>query len=99
MQRIYEDEGASFDQCHVFDEHGSIIPQQIDNLYLDCNGIVHPCCHPEGGAKQPENEEEMFLNIHALIDRLFNITKPKNLVSGVPSSDRCFYYLEVNEKS
>jgi len=80
MQKIYEDAQQPLDTCHVLDEHGSVIPQQVDNLYLDCNGIVHPCCHPEGGMKQPENEEEMFANIHALIDRLFNLTQPKNLL-------------------
>ena len=43
---------------------------RCDNLYLDMNGIIHPCCHPEGGAPQPKDEAEMFENVTKLLDSL-----------------------------
>ncbi|CAE7246599.1 Xrn2 [Symbiodinium sp. CCMP2592] len=51
----------------------------FDNLYLDMNGIIHPCCHPEDGPA-PEDEEHMYENIFLYLDRLFRIVRPKRLV-------------------
>lgn len=51
----------------------------FDNMYLDMNGIIHPCCHPEDGPA-PEDEEHMYENIFLYLDRLFRIVRPKRLV-------------------
>jgi 5'-3' exonuclease len=61
---------------------GDSNPQQdlcIDNLYLDMNGIIHPCCHPEHGI-QPKDETEMLENVGRMLDRLITTVRPKKLV-------------------
>ena len=55
---------------------------EIDNLYLDCNGIIHPCCHPEGeGIKKPgHDEDEMMQNVTEYLDFIVALTPPRKLL-------------------
>eukprot|EP00588_Corethron_pennatum_P015162 CAMPEP_0194271350 /NCGR_PEP_ID=MMETSP0169-20130528/5156_1 /TAXON_ID=218684 /ORGANISM="Corethron pennatum, Strain L29A3" /LENGTH=941 /DNA_ID=CAMNT_0039013677 /DNA_START=263 /DNA_END=3084 /DNA_ORIENTATION=+ len=50
-----------------------------DNLYIDMNGIIHPCSHPENGA-QPRTEGEMYDNVTKYVDRLFAAVRPRRLL-------------------
>jgi 5'-3' exoribonuclease 2 len=68
---------------------GSVIPvdttlpnpngEEMDNLYLDMNGIVHPCSHPED-RPAPKDEEEMMIEIFKYTDRVVNMVRPRKLL-------------------
>eukprot|EP00915_Cephaloidophora_sp_WS-2016_P001069 GHVH01001477.1.p1 GENE.GHVH01001477.1~~GHVH01001477.1.p1 ORF type:complete len:938 (-),score=119.84 GHVH01001477.1:70-2883(-) len=74
----YDGSTTVFIPCNTVEANPSGI--EFDNLYLDMNGIIHPCAHPESIAEQPETEEEMFLNVFTYVDRLFNCVRPRKLL-------------------
>ena len=52
---------------------------QVDNLYLDMNGIIHPCFHPEDG-EPPKSEEEVYMRILTYMDKLLHFVRPRVLL-------------------
>ena len=52
---------------------------EYDNLYIDMNGLIHPCSHPED-REAPSSEAEMYLNVTKYVDRLFAAVRPRKLL-------------------
>ncbi|RKP24580.1 putative 5-3 exonuclease, partial [Syncephalis pseudoplumigaleata] len=52
---------------------------EYDNLYLDMNGLVHPCCHPVD-KPAPDTVEDMMVEIFKYMDRMMAIVRPRKLL-------------------
>ncbi|KAG5876457.1 hypothetical protein JTB14_032690 [Gonioctena quinquepunctata] len=53
---------------------------EFDNLYLDMNGIIHMCSHPDDGNPHFRiSEEKIFKDIFHYIEVLFRMIKPQKL--------------------
>ncbi|KAH8280639.1 hypothetical protein KR054_003132, partial [Drosophila jambulina] len=53
---------------------------EFDNLYLDMNGIVHNCSHPDDNNIHFHLEEaQIFQEIFNYVDKLFYLIKPQRL--------------------
>lgn len=55
--------------------------KEIDNFYLDMNGIIHACTHANSKDKLVlTSEKEMFSKIFSYTDHLYKLLKPKRLL-------------------
>jgi len=53
---------------------------EIDCLYLDMNGILHPCCHGDGGGEEAVSEETMMAKFCGVLDEIISTLHPKKLI-------------------
>lgn len=55
-------------------------PPEIDNLYLDMNGIIHNCTHANRKDIGGVTEEDMMLKVFDYLEKLVQIVRPQKLL-------------------
>ena len=57
---------------------------EFDNLYLDMNGIIHICSHPNDDDPHFRiSEEKIFQDIFHYIEFLFRMVQPRKVTSSL----------------
>ncbi|KNH06170.1 5'-3' exoribonuclease [Perkinsela sp. CCAP 1560/4] len=53
---------------------------QVDCLYVDMNGILHPACHSDGSSTTGTTEQHMLTNFCSKLDDVIFATQPRKLI-------------------